>query len=228
MTLVFAWTCVYFLVSLTIFSLVGCGGGGSGGDLCTVSYDCGSGVQWRTLDGVGSDSKCCSSVKAQFNICFNTTEMKPLVCAVVHDCSGLSLYGYDLPVADWRYHCTDTVYCNVIFCNESMGTFPVLPSTPCCSSFNAFVNATAKCDGKSPDNATMKALACDALQDCEIDSITEGAVKDMASRYVTGLDQCSGSAAEETVKAVAEDPSQKAVVATSQAENTDVAFAKVV
>jgi len=229
MTLVFAWTCVYFLVSVTILSLVGCGGGGGGGgsgDVCNVSYDCRDPAEWRTLNGVGSDTKCCSSVQAVLNICDNTTVMKPYLCAVVHDCSGLSIYGFDLPEIDYTYHCTDTVYCNLTSCSGSPGTVPVLPGTPCCSSFNAF--AKAKCEGKIRDNATMKVLACDALQDCQVDSRAESQVQDMASPYATGLDQCSGSAAEKTVRAVAEDPNQKPVVATSQADNTDVAFAKVV
>ena len=127
---------------------------------------------------------------------------------------------------DWAFSCTGKVYCSWTMCGVLFGTVPVLPGTPCCSSFNAL--SDANCDGYSPDTATMKALAYKAIQDCADDPFTENEVMATAIPYITSPDQCSGSAGEETVNVVAEDPIRKAVVATSQADNTDVALAKVV
>ena len=73
----------------------------------------------------------------------------------------------------------------------------------------------------------MKERACKTLQDCADDPVSENEAIMTALLCITGLDHCSGAAGEETVKFVAEDPIQKAVVATSHADDTDP-FAMVV
>ena len=87
MALDFPWTCVSVLLSLTILSLVGCGNGGT----CVVKRDCPSDIKTYTLDGVDSDSKCCSAFASSAKECStDPTVMKPNACAVVDDCSGIS------------------------------------------------------------------------------------------------------------------------------------------
>uniref|UniRef100_A0A7S1FID3 Uncharacterized protein n=1 Tax=Noctiluca scintillans TaxID=2966 RepID=A0A7S1FID3_NOCSC len=219
MTVVSLWTCVCVLLSLTILSLVGCGNGGNGGT-CVVKRDCPNDTETDTFDGVGGDSKCCSSWESYAKECSTDfTVVKPYACAIWDDCSGTASLKDNLTLIDWEFDCSGVVYCpNPFICGApAIITIPGVPaSTTCCSSYTAL--KTASCDGKSD-----KALACQALQDCAKYPFGQQAVVPLAIQY-----QCSSSAGEETMNVVAEDPIQNAVVTTSQADNTDVALLKVV